>query len=136
MKKLPIKMVSAIALVDVDNKVLIAQRPKNKFMEGFWEFPGGKLEVNELPDECIIREVKEELGVDISNSCFSPLTFTTFDYGEFSVIIFLYLCREWEGFIKPKENQKLKWVRPNELFEINMLPADTPLISFIRDNVS
>ena len=99
-------MVSAIALVDVDNKVLIAQRPKNKFMQGFWEYPEGKLEVNELPDECIIREVKEELGVDISNSCFSPLTFTTFDYGEFSVIIFLYLCREWEGFIKGKENQK------------------------------
>ena len=100
-------MVSVIALVDVDNKVLIAQRPKNNFMEGFWEFPGGKLEVNELPDDCIIREVKEELGVDLSNSCFSPLTFTTFDYQEFSVIIFLYLSREWEGFIKPKENLKL-----------------------------
>ena len=136
MKKLPIKMVSAIALADVDNKVLIAQRPKNKFMEGFWEFPGGKLEANELPGDCIIREVKEELGVDIGNSCFSPLTFTTFDYEEFSVIIFLYLCREWKGFIKPKEKQNLKWVRPNELFEINMLPADIPLISYIRDNVS
>ena len=136
MKKLPIKMVSAIALVDVDNKVLISQRPRNKFMEGFWEFPGGKLEAGELPNDCIIREVKEELGVDIGNSCFSPLTFTTFDYEEFSVIIFLYLCREWEGFIKPKENQNLKWVRPNKLFGVNMLPADTPLISFIRDNVS
>ena len=136
MKKIPIKMVSAIALVDFDNKVLIAQRPKNKFMEGFWEFPGGKLEANELPDACIIREVKEELGVDLSNSCFSPLTFTTFDYEEFSVIIFLYLSREWEGFIKPKENQNLKCVRPNQLFEINMLPADAPLISFVRDNVS
>ena len=136
MKKLPIKMVSAIALVDIDNKVLIAQRPKNKFMESFWEFPGGKIEENESPDECIVREVREELGVDISNSFFSPLTFTTFDYEDFSVIIFLYLCREWEGFIKGKENQNLKWVRPNEMFEINMLPADIPLISFIRDNVS
>ena len=100
-------MVSAIALVDIDNKVLIAQRPKNKFMESFWEFPGGKIEKNESPNECIIREVREELGVDISNSCFSPLTFTTFDYEDFSVIIFLYLSREWEGFIKGKENQNL-----------------------------
>ena len=129
-------IVSALVLVDQDGRVLICERPKGKFMEGFWEFPGGKLEANELPDDCIIREVKEELGVDLSNSCFSPLTFTTFDYEEFSVIIFLYLSREWEGFIKPKENQNLKWVRPNELFEINMLPADTPLISFVRDNVS
>jgi len=129
-------IVSALVLVDQDGRVLICERPKGKFMEGFWEFPGGKLEANELPDDCIIREVKEELGVDLSNSCFSPLTFTTFDYEEFSVIIFLYLSREWEGFIKPKENQNLKWVRPNQLFEINMLPADAPLISFVRDNVS
>ena len=129
-------IVSALVLVDQDGRVLICERPKGKFMEGFWEFPGGKLEANELPDDCIIREVKEELGVDLSNSCFSPLTFTTFDYEEFSVIIFLYLSREWEGFIKPKENQNLKWVRPNQLFEINMLPADIPLISFVRDNVS
>ena len=129
-------IVSALVLVDQDGRVLVCERPKGKFMEGFWEFPGGKLEANELPDDCIIREVKEELGVDLSNSCFSPLTFTTFDYEEFSAIIFLYLSREWEGFIKPKENQNLKWVRPNELFEINMLPADKPLISFVRDNVS
>ena len=129
-------IVSALVLVDQDGRVLICERPKGKFMEGFWEFPGGKLEAGELPNDCIIREVKEELGVDIGNSCFSPLTFTTFDYEEFSVIIFLYLCREWEGFIKPKENQNLKWIRPNKLFGVNMLPADTPLISFIRDNVS
>ena len=129
-------LVSAVALIDTDGRVLLNQRPASKSMAGLWEFPGGKIEKNESPNECIIREVREELGVDISNSCFSPLTFTTFDYEDFSVIIFLYLSREWEGFIKGKENQNLKWVRPNEMFKINMLPADIPLISFIRDNVS
>ena len=124
------------AVIKKDNKYLIAQRNRNKHFAFHWEFPGGKIEENETPDECIVREVREELGVDISNSCFSPLTFTTFDYEDFSVIIFLYLSREWEGIIKGKENQNLKWVRPNEMFEINMLPADIPLISFIRDNVS
>ena len=136
MNNLPIKMVSAIALVDSDDKVLIGQRPDNKFMSGYWEFPGGKVEKNELPNKCIIREVNEELGIDIETSFFSPITFTTYDYDDFSVIIFLYICREWKGFIKARENQKLKWVQPKNLFNIKMLPADIPLISFLRDNVS
>ena len=136
MKKSKIVMVSAAAMVDIDNKVLIAQRQEDKFMEGYWEFPGGKLENGELPNQCLIREINEELGVDISDSCFTPITFTTFNYPNFDVIIFLYICREWKGFIHAKEGQDLKWCRPNDLFNIKMLPADIPLISYLRDTVS
>ena len=92
MKKLKTVMVSAAAMVDIDNKVLIAQRQKDKFMADYWEFPGGKLEDGELPNQCLIREIQEELGVDISESCFTPITFTTYDYPDFSVIIYLYIC--------------------------------------------
>jgi 8-oxo-dGTP diphosphatase len=136
MKKLKIVMVSAAAMVDVDNKVLIAQRQKDKFMADYWEFPGGKIEDDELPNQCLVREIKEELGVDISHSCFTPITFTTFEYPDFSVIIYLYICREWDGFIQAKEGQSLRWCRPSELFETKMLPADIPLISYLRDTVS
>ena len=131
-----IVMVSAAAMVDVDNRVLIAQRQEGKFMAGFWEFPGGKGEKDELPNQCLVREVGEELGVNITNSCFSPITFTTYDYPDFSVLLFLYICREWEGFIQAREGQVLKWHRPNDLSTINMLPADIPLISYLRDTVS
>ncbi|MDA9643111.1 (deoxy)nucleoside triphosphate pyrophosphohydrolase [bacterium] len=136
MVKSKIVTVSAAAMVDVDNKVLIAQRQKDKFMKDYWEFPGGKLEDGELPNECLIREIREELNIDISDSCFTPITFTTFDYPNFSVIIFLYICREWEGVIQANEGQSLKWCRPNDLFKIKMLPADISLISYLRDTVS
>ena len=121
---------------DSEGLLLCAKRGDWKDAAGKWEFPGGKVEKDELPNQCLVREVGEELGVNITNSCFSPITFTTYDYPDFSVLLFLYICREWEGFIQAREGQVLKWHRPNDLSTINMLPADIPLISYLRDTVS
>jgi len=127
--------VSALVLLDQDKRILISERPKGKFMQGFWEFPGGKLEKGENPEICLIREIKEEIGVDLENFCFSPLIFTLNEYENFDVLLLLYICREWEGIVLPKENQNIKWVFVNKLFDSNLLPGDQKLIPYIRDAI-
>ncbi len=136
MQKKDLIIVSAVALVDHDGRVLISKRPEGKHMSGFWEFPGGKLEIGETPEECLIREIKEEIDINLSNFCFSPLTFSLNEYDEFNILLLLYVCREWEGIILGKEKQELKWVFPKDLYDKNLLPADKELIPFIRDNIS
>ncbi|MEC7734713.1 MAG: 8-oxo-dGTP diphosphatase MutT [Pseudomonadota bacterium] len=136
MQKKDLITVSAVALVDHDGRVLISKRPEGKHMSGFWEFPGGKLEIGETPEECLIREIKEEIDINLSNFCFSPLTFSLNEYDEFNILLLLYVCREWEGIILGKEKQELKWVFPKDLYDKNLLPADKELIPFIRDNIS
>lgn len=127
--------VSALVLLDQDKRILISERPNGKFMQGFWEFPGGKLEKGENPEICLIREIKEEIGVDLENFCFSPLIFTLNEYENFDVLLLLYICREWEGIVLPKENQNIKWVFVNKLFDCNLLPGDQKLIPYIRDAI-
>ena len=129
----PIILVVAVALVDVDGRVLIAQRPDNKTMGGLWEFPGGKVEFGELPEEALIRELDEELGIDVSGNCLAPFTFASHGYLDFHLLMPLYVCRVWEGKVTPKEGQKLKWVRPLELKKYPMPPADVPLVAMLRD---
>ena len=128
--------VSALVLLDQDKRILISERPKGKFMQGFWEFPGGKLEKGENPEICLIREIKEEIGVDLENFCFSPLIFTLNEYENFDVLLLLFICREWEGIVSPKENQNIKWVFVNKLFDCNLLPGDQKLIPYIRDIIN
>ena len=127
--------VSALVLLDQDKRILISERPQGKFMQGFWEFPGGKLEKGENPEICLIREIKEEIGVDLENFCFSPLIFTLNEYENFDVLLLLFICREWEGIVSPKENQNIKWVFVNKLFDSNLLPGDQKLIPYIRDAI-
>ena len=130
---IPIILVVAVALVDVDGRVLIAQRPDNKSMAGLWEFPGGKVEIGELPEEALIRELDEELGINVSGNCLAPFTFASHRYQDFHLLMPLYVCRVWEGKVTPKEGQKLKWVRPLELKKYPMPPADVPLVAMLRD---
>jgi len=136
MQKKDLIIVSAVALLDHDERVLISKRPKGKYMSGFWEFPGGKLEVGETPEECLIREIKEEIDINLSNFCFSPLTFSLNEYDEVNILLLLYVCREWEGIILGKEKQELKWVFPKDLYNKNLLPTNKELIPFVRDNIS
>jgi len=126
-------VVAACALVDADHRVLLAQRPEDKAMAGLWEFPGGKVEDGETPEACVIRELKEELGLDISESCLAPLTFASHGYDAFHLLMPLFVCRVWDGRPKPKEGQALKWVRPNDMGAYPMPPADRPLVAFLRD---
>lgn len=128
--------VSALVLLDQDKRILISERPQGKFMQGFWEFPGGKLEKGENPEICLIREIKEEIGIDLENFCFSPLIFTLNEYENFNVLLLLYICREWEGIVSPKENQNIKWVFVNKLFDCNLLPGDQKLIPYIQDIIN
>jgi len=130
---IPIVLVVAVALVDVDGRVLIAQRPDKKSMAGLWEFPGGKVEIGELPETALIRELDEELGINVSENCLAPFTFASHGYQEFHLLMPLYVCRVWEGKVTPKEGQKLKWVRPLELKKYPMPPADVPLVAMLRD---
>ena len=121
-------LVVACALVDPDGRVLIAQRPEGKAMAGLWEFPGGKVELGEQPEQTLIRELREELGITVKQECLAPLTFASHAYPEFHLLMPLYVCRRWEGFVEAREKQRLKWVRPNELRNYPMPPADEPLI--------
>ena len=130
---LPLKLVVAVALVDVDNRVLIAKRPEGKVMAGLWEFPGGKVGNGELPEQTAIRELQEELNIDVVSSCLAPLTFASYAYEDFHLLMPLYLCRRWLGTVEPLERQELKWVRPNRLGEFPMPPADIPLVPILRD---
>ena len=123
-----IVLVAACALIDTDGRVLIAQRPEGKPMAGLWEFPGGKVEQGELPEETLIRELKEELGITVSEACLAPLTFASHAYPDFHLLMPLFVCRRWEGTVTATEGQRLAWVRANRLRDYEMPPADIPLI--------
>ena len=124
-------LVAACALVDVDGRVLLAERPAGKSMAGLWEFPGGKIESGERPEETLIRELKEELGIVVREACLAPLTFASHGYAGFHLLMPLYVCRRWEGMVVAQEGQKLAWVRPNRLRDYPMPPADEPLVAHL-----
>jgi 8-oxo-dGTP diphosphatase len=124
-------LVAACALIDVDGRVLLAQRPPGKTMAGLWEFPGGKVESGERPEDSLIRELKEELGIIVKEACLAPLTFASHAYPEFHLLMPLFVCRLWDGMVTPREGQRLAWVRPNRLREYPMPPADEPLIAHL-----
>lgn len=126
-------LVSAVALIDIDGRVLLAQRPEGKSMAGMWEFPGGKVEAGETPEIALIRELQEELGINTWKSCLAPLTFASHTYENFHLLMPLFACRKWEGIPKAQEGQNLAWVRPDRLREYEMPPADIPLIPILRD---
>jgi len=126
-------LVSAVALVDADGRVLLAQRPEGKSMAGLWEFPGGKVEAGETPEVALIRELQEELGVDTWQSCLAPLTFASHSYEGFHLLMPLFICRKWQGIPQPREGQVLQWVRPMALRDYPMPPADVPLIPVLQD---
>jgi 8-oxo-dGTP diphosphatase len=124
-------LVAACALVDADGRVLIAQRPADKTMAGLWEFPGGKIEDGERPEETLIRELREELGIIVSEACLAPLTFASHSYPNFHLLMPLYVCRRWERTVTAQEGQQLAWVNPNRLRDYDMPPADVPLVSHL-----
>ena len=128
-----LKIVVSIALINNYDQVLIAKRPNNKHLAGFWEFPGGKVEKDETPENALIREVKEELNVNINNKCIAPLSFSEFDYKNFHLLLLLYICRRWEGEPLTMENNELKWVKPSMLRKYKMPPADDSLIYSLQD---
>jgi 8-oxo-dGTP diphosphatase len=128
-----ILLVSAVALIDPDGRVLLAQRPEGKSLAGLWEFPGGKVESGETPEAALIRELKEELDIDTWSSCLAPLTFASHTYPDFHLLMPLYACRKWQGTVRLLEGQELAWVKPNRLRDYPMPPADLPLIPILRD---
>lgn len=128
-----ILIVAAAALVDVDNRVLIAERPAGKAMAGLWEFPGGKVSDGETPEAALVRELAEELSIETCETCLAPFTFASHTYPDFHLLMPLYLCRNWEGEITPREGQRVKWVRAGKLKDYPMPPADLPLIPMLRD---
>ncbi|MGB0798160.1 MAG: (deoxy)nucleoside triphosphate pyrophosphohydrolase [Planktomarina sp.] len=126
-------LVSAVALIDPDGRVLLAQRPAGKSMAGLWEFPGGKVEVGETPEAALVRELEEELGINTWASCLAPLTFASHTYDDFHLLMPLFACRKWDGIVTGRENQSVKWVRKTELSSYPMPAADVPLIPILRD---
>ena len=126
-------LVSAVALIDKDGRVLLTQRPEGKSMAGVWEFPGGKVEVGETPEVALIRELEEELGINTWESCLAPLTFASHSYDEFHLLMPLYACRKWQGAPQSREGQKLAWVRKQALRDYEMPPADVPIVPILRD---
>jgi 8-oxo-dGTP diphosphatase len=126
-------LVAAAALVDVDGRVLICQRPEGKQLAGLWEFPGGKLEPGETPEACLIRELHEELGIEVKSACLAPFVFASHTYDDFHLLMPLYLCRRWDGFVQKREHQALAWVEPMKLADYPMPPADAPLVAYLRD---
>ena len=128
-----IKIVVSIALINESDEILLSKRPKNKHLAGFWEFPGGKVETNEVPETALIREIKEELDININKKCVAPLSFSEFDYKEFQLLLLLYVCRRWEGEPKSMEDNEIIWVKPNMLRKYKMPPADDALIYCIQD---
>ncbi|MDB5410424.1 MAG: mth1 [Rhodospirillales bacterium] len=129
----PLLLVVAVALIDADGRVLLAQRPEGKSMAGLWEFPGGKVDAGELPEAALIRELREELGIDVAASCLAPFTFASHSYPKFHLLMPLYVCRVWRGIVTGRENQRLAWVRPTKLADYPMPPADKPLVAMLRD---
>ncbi|MGB3179112.1 MAG: (deoxy)nucleoside triphosphate pyrophosphohydrolase [Albidovulum sp.] len=126
-------LVAAVALIDADGRILLAQRPEGKSMAGLWEFPGGKVEPFETPEIALIRELHEELGIGTWESCLAPLTFASHSYEDFHLLMPLFVCRRWHGTPQPQEQQKLAWVRAGDLTKYPMPPADVPLIPVLRD---
>lgn len=126
-------LVVAVALIDEGNRVLISQRPKGKQLAGLWEFPGGKLDAGETPEQALVRECREELGIEVCETCLAPLTFASHSYDDFHLLMPLYICRNWEGEIAPQEGQQIAWVRANRLQHYPMPPADVPLLPALRD---
>jgi 8-oxo-dGTP diphosphatase len=132
-KPQPLILVVAVALVDPDGRVLIAQRPEGKSMAGLWEFPGGKIEAGERPEDALIRELAEELDIAVKQACLAPFTFASHGYGAFHLLMPLFVCRRWEGEAKPRHHAALKWVKPKDLAQYPMPAADLPLIPMLRD---
>jgi 8-oxo-dGTP diphosphatase len=126
-------LVAACALVDGDGRVLICQRPQGKQLAGLWEFPGGKVEAGETPEVALIRELKEELGIEVAKACLAPFVFASHAYDDFHLLMPLFLCRRWEGFVQQIEHAALAWVRPDRMGDYPMPPADEPLVSYLRD---
>lgn len=133
MSEKPLLLVAAVALIDIDGRILLAQRPPGKPMAGLWEFPGGKVHTGETPESALVRELKEELGIDVAESCLGPFVFASHGYPDFHLLMPLYFCRKWKGTPAPQEGQALKWVRPAALKDYPMPPADAPLIPMLRD---
>ena len=131
----PLLLVAAAALIDADGRVLICQRPEGKSLAGLWEFPGGKVEAGETPEACLIRELDEELGVKVAQACLAPFVFASHTYESFHLLMPLYLCRRWEGRVTAREHNALAWVKPNQLGDYPMPPADAPLVAWLRDCV-
>ncbi len=129
----PLLLVAACALIDIDGRVLLARRPEGKKLAGLWEFPGGKVQPGETPETALIRELAEELGIDVAEACLAPFAFASHGYDSFHLLMPLYLCRRWEGIVRPLEGQTLAWVRPAKLTEYEMPPADRPLVPLLRD---
>ncbi|HWI27617.1 MAG TPA: (deoxy)nucleoside triphosphate pyrophosphohydrolase [Stellaceae bacterium] len=129
----PVVLVVAVALVDADGRVLLAQRPEGKAMAGLWEFPGGKVQPGEAPEAALIRELAEELGIDVTEACLAPLSFASHRYETFHLLMPLYVCRRWHGVVSAREGQRLAWVRPQKLEQYAMPPADKPLVAVLRD---
>ena len=130
---LPTVLVVAVALIDVDGRVLIAQRPQGKTLAGLWEFPGGKVEPGERPEAALVRELNEELGIDVQEACLAPFVFASHAYDSFHLLMPLYLCRRWSGVVIRREHAALAWVKPNALSDYPMPPADAPLVAWLRD---
>lgn len=128
-----IVLVAAAALIDVDGRVLICQRPEGKQLAGLWEFPGGKVEPGETPEACLIRELDEELGIKVAKSCLAPFVFASHEYESFHLLMPLYLCRKWEGQVQNREHKAMAWVKPNKMSDYPMPPADEPLVAWLRD---
>ena len=126
-------IVASIAIIDANDQILIAKRPNKKHLSGFWEFPGGKVEKGESPENALVREVKEELNIDINNKCIAPLTFSEFNYEKFHLLLLLYVCRRWEGEPMSMEKNEIKWVKVNTLRQYKMPPADDSLIYCLQD---
>ena len=131
-----ILLVVAVALIDVDDRILVAQRPPGKQLAGLWEFPGGKVDVNERPEAALIRELHEELGIEVKEACLAPLTFASHAYEDFHLLMPLYVCRRWQGLAIPREGQALKWLRARQLRDVPMPPADEPLIPALIELLS
>jgi len=129
----PLLLVAACALIDVDGRILMGQRPEGKSFGGLWEFPGGKIEAGETPETCLIRELDEELGVAVTQACLAPFVFASHSYESFHLLMPLFLCRRWEGVAQAREHAALKWVRPAALSDLPMPPADGPLAAYLRD---
>ena len=133
MTNLPITLVVAVALIDADGRVLIAQRPEGKQLAGMWEFPGGKVEPGERPEQALVRELREELGIETQEACLAPFVFTSHAYESFHLLMPLFLCRRWSGVVQCREHTALKWVRPRDMAAYPMPPADEPLVAWLRD---
>ncbi len=128
-------LVAACALIDTDGRILMSQRPDGKTHAGMWEFPGGKVEIGERPEEAIIRELREELGIEPCKDCLQPFSFASHAYEDFDLLMPLYLCRQWDGFARPREGQKIRWLFPDRLTELKLVPADIELAREIRDRL-